>query len=70
MPANPPRCVDCDTELVEIKLLIDGQDLLMRSCSECDRRSWHQGDDDVQLHGVLADLSAAPTRYKRDLATH
>jgi len=60
--------VACGQELVEISLLIDGEEITMRSCSGCDRRSWHRGAEAVDLGGVLADLSSTPTRYRRDLA--
>ena len=63
-----PACPSCAEELVEIELVIDGAPLTMRSCSTCDRRSWHRGDESVALGGVLADLSSVPTRYRRDLA--
>jgi len=62
-------CVCCGEPLVEINLLIDGEQLTMRSCSLCDTRSWHRGADEVELAGVLADLSSTRTRYRRDLAS-
>ncbi len=62
------RC-DCGEELVQIDLLIDGEELTMNSCSRCDARSWHRKGEHVQLGGVLTDLSATQTRYRRDLAT-
>ncbi len=64
---NPPRC-ECGEELVRINLLIDGEELTMCSCSSCDRRSWHRGGEEVELGGVLHDLSSLPTRYRRNLA--
>ena len=66
-PANT-RCT-CGEELVRIDLLIDGEELTMCSCSNCDRRSWHRGGEQVALDGVLADISSVPTRYRRDLAS-
>lgn len=66
---RPEACVDCGQEVVEIHLLIDGEDLTMRSCSFCDHRSWHRGGAPVDLGGILADLSSTPTRYRRDLAS-
>ena len=62
------RCEACDEEMVKINLLIDGESLIMASCSNCDTRSWHRGADPVELNGVLHDLSATRTRYRRDLA--
>ena len=63
------RCAGCGEAVVEINLLIDGEELTMRSCSNCDNRSWHRGGAPVQLGGILADLSSSPTRYRRDLAS-
>jgi hypothetical protein len=60
---------ECGDELVRINLLIDGEELTMCSCSNCDRRSWHRGGEQVALDGVLADISSVPTRYRRDLAS-
>lgn len=68
-PRREVHCASCREVLVEINLLIDGEDLTMRSCSRCDRRSWHRGDAEVDLGGILADLSSSPTRYRRDLAS-
>lgn len=68
-PSREVRCDACGETVMEINLLIDGESLTMRSCSSCDRRSWHRGDDEVDLGGVLADLSSSPTRYRRDLAS-
>jgi hypothetical protein len=53
--------------MTQINMVIDGNPLTLRSCSQCDTRSWHRGDESVDLGGVLADISARPTRYKRDL---
>ena len=54
---------------VEIALTIDGSDLMMRSCSICDTRSWHRDGESVALDGVLHDISAVPTRYRRSLSS-
>jgi hypothetical protein len=62
-------CAGCGESVVEINLLIDGEELTMRSCSNCDNRSWHRGGAPVELGGILADLSSSPTRYRRDLAS-
>jgi len=66
-PARTNRC-ECGDEIVEINLLIDGEEITMCSCSNCDRRSWHRQGEPIELDGILHDLSAAPTRYRRDLA--
>lgn len=57
----------CDHDKVEIAIVVDGTRLLMRSCSECDVRSWHRDGTSVELDGVLHDISITPTRYKRSL---
>jgi hypothetical protein len=61
-------CRACGNETVEIGMSIDGSSLTMRSCSLCDTRSWHRDGEAVELDGVLADLSAVPTRYRRSLS--
>lgn len=65
---NGPECPRCGHPTIKINLQIDGVDLVMLSCSECDSRSWHRGGRPVELAGVLADLSSTDTRYRRDLA--
>jgi hypothetical protein len=62
-------CTACGNELVEIAMTIDGAALTMRSCSVCDTRSWHRDGESVELGGVLHDISAVPTRYRRSLAS-
>jgi hypothetical protein len=61
-------CHSCGNELVEIGLTVDGHRLMMRSCGDCDIRSWHRDGEAVDLDGVLTDLSATKTRYRRSLA--
>lgn len=68
-PTGGVGCPGCGDELVEIELQIDGEPLVMLSCSACDRRSWHRRGESVALGGVLADISAVPTRYRRDLSS-
>ena len=61
-------CQGCGNELVEIALTVDGHELPMTSCSECDTRSWRRDGEFVELDGVLTDLSTTRTRYRRSLA--
>ena len=61
-------CAGCGDETVEIGLTIDGHRLVMRSCSNCDLRSWHRDGETVELDGVLTDISSTKTRYRRSLA--
>lgn len=62
------HCPACRDELVRINMLIDGEEIIMLSCSNCDRRSWHRAGEEIELGGVLHDLSSVPTRYRRNLA--
>ena len=52
------RCGGCGRTFVEITLDIGGDDVIMRSCSNCDVRTWHGPEGELPLDGVLADLSA------------
>lgn len=61
-------CSACGHVQVEIGLTIDGSRLIMSSCSNCDTRSWRRDGESVELDGVLHDLSAVPTRYRRSLS--
>lgn len=67
--ASTRKCSQCSTEVVEINLLIDGEEITMLSCTPCDRRTWLRRGTDIELGGVLTDLSHTPTRYRRDLAS-
>lgn len=62
------RCAACGNEQVQIAMTIDGSRLVMRSCSICDTRSWHRDGEAIELDGVLHDISAVPTRYRRSLS--
>lgn len=64
----PARCEVCDGDLVEIELTVDGRDLVMSSCSTCDTRTWRSEGEEVELDGVIADLSSSDRRYKRSLS--
>jgi hypothetical protein len=54
---RPARCPGCGRAFVEITLDVGGDDLIMRSCSNCDIRSWHGPDGELALDGVLADIT-------------
>ncbi|MCB1256554.1 MAG: hypothetical protein KDB26_05575 [Microthrixaceae bacterium] len=60
---------NCAHDQVEIAIMVDGTRLVMRSCSECDVRSWHRDGASVALDGVLHDIRSVPTRYRRALST-
>jgi hypothetical protein len=57
------KCPVCrDHHLVEIKLKLRGEELVLRSCSVCDLRTWEGLDGRMSLSSVLAlaGVSAAP----------
>ena len=56
------RCGGCGRTFVEIQLEIGGAMWSMRSCSNCDTRSWYGPDGEEALDGVLADISASTGR--------
>ncbi len=61
---RPRRCSGCGRAFVEITLDVGGDEVMMRSCSACDLRSWHRADGEaLPLDGVLADLSAKVGRH-------
>lgn len=61
----PLHCAGCSRPLVEITLTVDGEPVTMRSCSPCDRRSWHRGTEQVELHGLLAAGASFPGPGRR-----
>jgi len=48
-----PNCPDCAGPLVTITLQLEGDPLLMRSCSRCDRRFWERDGGDTDLVDLL-----------------
>lgn len=58
----PLRCPRCDAPYVEITVTLAGTVATMRSCSECDQRTWTTAGRAVDLEGVLSDLSVEPRR--------
>lgn len=69
-PTTPPaaRCSACGDVVAEIHLVIDGEALTMLACTPCDRRTWLRSGLPVSLPSILADVTASPTRFRRDLA--
>ncbi len=50
------HCSVCDHEVVAIAIMVDGRPLRMRSCSNCDTRSWDLEGDPVELGKVLTEV--------------
>jgi len=46
-------CPVCSGSLVSIALKLTDSELLMQSCSRCDRRFWRSDGDDIEITGVL-----------------
>lgn len=51
-----PTCPKCQAVLVNIQLLVDGENLVMLSCSGCDTRSWSLGGEEVDLGRALSEV--------------
>ena len=47
------ECPACSGSLVSIALKLTDSELLMRSCSRCDRRFWQSDGDDIEITRVL-----------------
>jgi transcription elongation factor Elf1 len=62
--ARPEPCPSCGTELVVIGLVVDGTNLVMRSCATCDTRAWHLGRQAVDVGTVLAAVGHDASRRR------
>jgi hypothetical protein len=59
-------CQRCQKPTIEIEMALEGRRMVMRSCRQCDTRSWEYDGEAVGLDHVLS--SIPPTRYKREPA--
>ena len=50
------RCSACDIELVTIRMVVDGNDLVMESCQRCDERRWHLAGSEIDLEEALSQV--------------
>ncbi len=50
------RCPACEIELVTIRMVVDGNDLVMESCEQCDERRWHLAGSEIDLEEALAQV--------------
>ncbi|MEM7339374.1 MAG: hypothetical protein AAF467_12050 [Actinomycetota bacterium] len=62
--ALPGRCERCQGELVSIQMMVDGDDLVMESCKECDTRRWHLAGHQIDLHQALARVGERARRRR------
>lgn len=63
-----PVCRCCGHPAIEIDMQIDGDQLTMRDCSNCETREWMRWGVPTELSTVLADISVVRTKYRRNLA--
>ncbi len=50
------RCETCGHEIVTIGVLVDGADLEMYSCDNCDTRTWQRKGVAIDLADVLDEV--------------
>ena len=50
------RCDRCATEMISIRMTVDGNDLVMESCQRCDVRRWHLAGQEIDLKQALAQV--------------
>jgi hypothetical protein len=43
-------------ELVAIRMVVDGNDLVMESCEKCDTRRWQLAGEQIDLQQALAEV--------------
>jgi len=55
-------CERCGTAMVQIALRVGEGDVVMRSCSRCDVRSWVADGEHVELGGILDQIGTSATR--------
>jgi hypothetical protein len=42
--------------MVEITIMLEGEDVTMQSCSACDHRKWARQGESIEIDGVLGDM--------------
>ena len=52
------RCDRCTSVMIEITLTVSERPVTMRSCSQCDRRSWTADGEPLGLGVVLEQIGA------------
>lgn len=53
---RPIDCPACESELVLLRMVVDGNDLVMESCERCDERRWHLAGTEIDLEEALAQV--------------
>jgi hypothetical protein len=54
----------CEGNVVTIVLHVRGEEVTMRSCSACDRRSWARSGEGIELRSLLDDIAASQLSRK------
>lgn len=52
-PASGEPCERCGNQLSVIRILVDGNTLLMESCDGCDARRWQLAGERIDLQEAL-----------------
>lgn len=55
-PASGEPCTRCGNELSVIRILVDGNTLLMESCDGCDARRWQLAGERIELQEALSQV--------------
>lgn len=50
------RCPACKKDLVRVKMLVDGNNLVMTSCANCDIRQWSRAGEQIDLSEALVEV--------------
>lgn len=65
MNKNAQACSDrCAGNVVTIAFQVRGEQVTMKSCSYCDRRSWSRNGSSIDLPTLLGDIAATQTLRK------
>jgi len=49
-------CPACGKDLVRLKMLVDGNNLVMTSCANCDIRQWSRAGRQIDLGEALVEV--------------
>lgn len=55
-------CPTCEEELAIVSIAVDGNDLLMKSCDKCDKRSWQLAGNPIDLQSALVKVEQQVSR--------
>ncbi len=55
-PESGEPCLRCGAELSVIRILVDGNSLLMESCDGCDARRWQLAGERIDLQEALTQV--------------